>query len=266
MVNTVTTQQEHPGFSLVSTSSIICMWDELETVNCPVFCVQIVAWHSSLYLFYETEWLYISTHTHLINFSLLVAARSIHSRGGSENFGITLYLWEIATLHSHCIEFNCRKTILWFEVDFFFLFKCWLKKQKRKSKNNFNDTSVLDMNKKRSLICKYIGNKHEHYPSHFTNLDGPAPACSLTSSLHPLRQVKRFSCLTACSTAATASDLLPYESSAPWSDTAPSLGGSNTSVCCDSSAATCGGIQPTCAPSTSKRRQLGRHEPEEIRN
>lgn len=98
------------------------------------------------------------------------------------------------------------------------------------------------------------------------HLAGPTPSCSLTSSLHPLRQVKRFSCLTACSTASTASDLFPYESSAPQSDTAPSLGGSNTSGCREISPATCGGIQPTCAPSTSKRRQLGRQEPEERRN
>lgn len=108
------------------------------------------------------------------------------------------------------------------------------------------------------------GKKRFH--SNFVNLAGLAPSCSLTSSLHPLRQVKRFSRLTACSTASTAWDLLPYESSAAQSETAPSLGGSNTSGCCESSAATCGGIQPTCAPSTSKRRQLGRHEPEERRN
>lgn len=104
---------------------------------------------------------------------------------------------------------------------------------------------------------------HKHSNCH---LAGLAPSRSLTSSLHPLRQMKRFSCLTAWSIASTAWDLLPYESSAWQSDTAPSLGGSNTSGCCESSAATCGGIQPTCAPSTSKRRQLGRHEPEERRN
>lgn len=125
----------------------------------------------------------------------------------------------------------------------------------------------------KSIVELYDVTKHRYrkekarLPSHDdANLTGPAPSCSLTSSLHPLRQVKRFSRLTACSTASTASDLFPYESRAPQSDTAPSLGGSNTSGCRETSAATCGGIQPTCAPSTSKRRQLGRQEPEERGN
>lgn len=72
-----------------------------------------------------------SIHTHSIHFNLLVAARSIHSRGGSENFGITLYLWENATLHSHCIEFDFgRKAILWHELDFLQI----LIKKKKKTK------------------------------------------------------------------------------------------------------------------------------------
>lgn len=39
--------------------------------------------------------------------NLLVAALSIHIKGGSENFGITLYFWKTRMLQSHCCYCYC---------------------------------------------------------------------------------------------------------------------------------------------------------------
>lgn len=88
------------------------------------------------------------------------------------------------------------------------------------------------------------------------------PEC-LTSSLHPLRQLREPSCLMACRTASTASDLLSCEFRRLHSDTAPSCGGLNTSGYRVNRGATWVGIQPTCAWSISNLKQLARQEPVE---
>lgn len=137
-VDTFTTQQEDPGFSLDSTSSKICMWRwiGISKLSLGVWCVYVSAYcclsfFTSLCISVMNLWLVqnitlpwpydswqglrqnLTTRTQLINFNLLVAARSIHSRGGSENLGITLNLWEIATLQSHCISLDFgRKSLL----------------------------------------------------------------------------------------------------------------------------------------------------------